>query len=175
MNKEFFELWERYFVKLAWDQIKVGDMSNWFSQGTEAWGPFMDSWRKVWGLNEVENAVGMDCDGKKFLELYTNMYQDFIKSFNVVSHQDYEELKEKYRKLEDVISGQESTIQHLRQLLAEKMADPSGMSDQFQKILKQQETNFQKFTDKMSKSVSPSVEGEKEKPKKKAARRKRLS
>lgn len=175
MNKDFFEFWERYFEQVTGDQVKVGDMSKWFSQGAGAWEPFMGPWRKVWGLDKAENAVGMDCDGKKFLEFYANMYQEFIKSFNVVPHQDYDELREKCRKLEGIVSGQEATIDHLRQLLAEKMADPSGMMDQFQKILKQQETDFQKFTGKMSKShITPSAEGKKEKSKK-AVRRKRLS
>jgi hypothetical protein len=176
MSKDFFEFWDRYFEQLTADQIKVGDMSKWFSQGTAAWEPFMVPWRKVWGLDETENAIGMDCNGEKLLEFYKNMYQEFINSFNVVSHQDYEELREKCRKLEGIISGQEAMIDHLRQLLAEKMADPSGMIDQFQKILKQQGTDFQKFTGKMNKSlIRPSAGKKEEKPRKKPGRRKRLS
>jgi len=127
---------------------------------------------EFWGhfFQQISKAYGSTADTSQyfsndFLKKFQDSLQEFFKPFDTVPRRDYEELQEKCQKLKEKLENQEASIHHLRQLLGQKAADPTAIIDHFQKILKLQELNFQKFTDAVNRTLQTSPTKKKERAK----------
>jgi len=156
MNRHFMEFWGKALLEAAKSQKQLEDLAKWFQQGFLGFQDYTQLFKSSYGLDEVAE------DSPDFLTLWKKAEKDFRDSFKdylillgVVPREEYASLARENQRLREQMAEQEETIKYLRMLADEKGMGLEATTLEFQKVIKKQGEQFQKFIQGLGESVKP--------------------
>jgi len=154
MNRHFLEFWGKALLQAAKSQKQLEDLATWFHRGFLGFQDYTQLFKTVYGLDELEE------DNPDYLALWKKAEDDFRDSFRdylnlmgVVPRDEYAALARRCEKLQKQLAEQEDSLKYLRLLAEEKGLGLEATTLEFQKLIKKQGEQFQKFIKGMGKST----------------------
>lgn len=156
MNRHFLEFWGKALLEAAKSQKQLEDLAKWFQRGFLGFQDYTQLFKSSYGLDEVaEDGPDYLILWKKAEEDFRRSFQDYLNLLGVVSREEYAALARENEKLKEKVAEQEETIKHLRMLADEKGLGLEATSLEFQKLIKKQGEQFQKFIQGLGAAVQP--------------------
>jgi BMFP domain-containing protein YqiC len=154
MNRHFLEFWGKALLQAAKSQKQVEDLATWFHRGFMGFQDYTQLFKIAYGLDEVAedspDYIGM---WKKAEEEFRDSFKDYLNLLGVVPREEYTALARRCEELEAKIAEQEENLRHLRVLAEDKGMGLEATTLEFQKLIKKQGEQFQKFIEGMGKSA----------------------
>jgi uncharacterized coiled-coil protein SlyX len=156
MDRHFLEFWGKALLEAANRQEQMEDLAGWFQRCFLGFQDYTQLFKATYGLDEVaETSPDYFTLWKKAEENFRESFKDHLNLLGVVPREEYAALTLKYEELKETVAEQEETIKHLRLLLDEKGMGMEAASLEFQKLIKKQGEQFQKFIQGVSESGKP--------------------
>ncbi|MDI9569185.1 MAG: hypothetical protein QM278_00400 [Pseudomonadota bacterium] len=152
MDRNFYEFWGQLFLSLAKGQKQIEDFRKWFGQGLMGYESLNAMFRKAYGLDRIEEeSPDYGEIWKKSVETFQKSFQEGLSLLDVVPRGEYEKLAQKCAALEKSVAEQEETIRTLKRLLTEEANDaPAAAIEDLQKLLRNQQDQFQELLKNMT-------------------------
>jgi uncharacterized coiled-coil protein SlyX len=154
MNRHFLEFWGKALLQAAKSQKQLEDLATWFHRGFMGFQDYTQMFKTAYGLDELSedspDYIGM---WKKAEDEFRDSFKDYLNLLGVVPREEYAALARRCEELEVKIAEQEETLKHLRVLAEEKGMGLEATTLEFQKLIKKQGEQFQKFIKGMGKSA----------------------
>jgi hypothetical protein len=156
MNRHFLEFWGKALLEAAKSQKQLEDLAKWYQRGFLGFQDYTQLFKASYGLEEMAE------DSPDYLNLWKKAEEDFRRSFKdylnllgVVPREEYTALARRYEELQAKVVEQEETIKNLRRLAEQKGLGLEASTLEFQKLIKKQGEQFQKFIQGLGESVQP--------------------
>ena len=156
MNRHFLEFWGKALLEAAKSQKQLEDLAKWYQRGFLGFQDYTQLFKASYGLEEMAE------DSPDYLNLWKKAEEDFRRSFKdylnllgVVPREEYTALARRYEELQAKVVEQEETIKNLRRLAEQKGLGSEASTLEFQKLIKKQGEQFQKFIQGLGESVQP--------------------
>jgi hypothetical protein len=154
------EFWGKALLEAAKSQKQMEDFAKWFQRGLWGFQDYTQLFKSSYGLDEVaEDSPDFFTLWKKAEADFQESLKEYLNLFGVVPREEYAALARENDKLKEKVAEQEETIKYLRMLADEKGLGLEATSLEFQKLIKKQGEQFQKFLQGLGEAVQP--EGEK--------------
>jgi hypothetical protein len=154
MNRHFLEFWGKALLQAAKSQKQVEDLAAWFHRGFLGFQDYTKLFKNSYGLDELEeNSPDFVNMWKKAEEDFRDSFKDYLNLMGVVPREEYAALARRCEELEAKIAEQEENLKHLRLLAEDKGMGLEATTLEFQKLIKKQGEQFQKFIEGMGKSA----------------------
>ena len=154
MNRHFLEFWGNALLQAAKSQKQLEDLATWFHRGFMGFQDYTQMFKIAYGLDEMPedspDYIGM---WKKAEKEFRESFKDYLNLLGVVPREEYAALTRRCEELEAKIAEKEETLKQLRVLAEEKGLGLEATTLEFQKLIKKQGEQFQKFIEGMGKSV----------------------
>ncbi len=152
MNRHFLEFWGKVLLQAAKSQKQLEDLAMWYHQGLLGFQDYTQLFKTTYGLDDVaEDNPDYLSLWKKAEEEFRNSFKDYLNLLGMVPREEYNALTKRCEDLEGKIAEQEETIKYLRLLAEEKGMGLEATTLEFQKLIKKQGEQFQKFIKGMGK------------------------
>jgi len=155
MNRHFLEFWGQALLEAAKGQKQLEDLAKWCQRGFLTLQDYTQLFISAYGLE------GIPRDTQDFFDLWKKAEEDFRKSFRdylnllgVVPREEYLALARECEELKAKLADQEDTIQRLKMLAEEKGLGLAATTLEFQKLIKKQGEQFQKFIQGLGESAT---------------------
>ncbi len=146
MNRHFLEFWGRALLQAAQGQKQMEELANWWQRGLFSFQDFLELFKKVYGLEEVqEDNPDYSSLWQQAEKNFQDSYREYLNIWGVVPREEYNALAQECEELKAKVAEQEETIKLLRHLLEEKGLGLAATSLEFQKLVEKQGEQFQKF------------------------------
>jgi hypothetical protein len=146
MDRQFLEFWGNFLLLAAKGQKQLEDLAKWSGQGFFNSGDFIASFRKFYGLENLDQgSPDYQKMWKKAEEGFRDSYRDYLSLLGGVPREEYEELVRKCEELKEKLADREETVKQLRMLLSEKGLDFDAVTLGLQKLMEKQSDQFQKL------------------------------
>lgn len=156
MNRHFLEFWGKALLEAAKSQKQLEDLAKWFQQGFLGFQDYTQLFKAAYGFDEMaEDNPDYLSMWKKAEDDFRRSFKDYLNLFGVVPREEYASLVRKYEDLREKAAEQEQTIKQLRMLAEEKGLGLEATTLEFQKLIKKQGEQFQKFIQGLGESVQP--------------------
>ena len=154
MNRHFLEFWGKALLETAKSQKQLEDLAKWFQQGFLGFQDYTQLFKASYGLDEMaEDTPDYLSMWKKAEDDFRRSFKDYLNLLGVVPREEYASLVRKYEDLKEKAAEQEQTIKQLRRLAEEKGLGLEATTLEFQKLIKKQGEQFQKFIQGLGESV----------------------
>ncbi len=154
MNRHFLEFWGRAFLQAAKSQKQLEDLASWFHRGFLGFQDYTLLFKTAYGLDDMsEDNPDYISLWKKAEEDFRDSFKDYLNLLGVVPREEYAALARRCEELEAKIAEQEENLKHLRLLAEDKGMGLEATTLEFQKLIKKQGEQFQKFIEGMGKST----------------------
>jgi uncharacterized coiled-coil protein SlyX len=154
MNRHFLEFWGKALLQAAKSQKQLEELATWFQRGFLGFQDFTQLFKTVYGLDELkEDNPDYLTLWKKAEEEFRDSFKDYLNLLGVVPREEYAALARRCNELEEKLAEQEETLKYLRLLAEEKGMGLEATTLEFQKLIKKQGEQFQKFIKGMGKST----------------------
>jgi hypothetical protein len=156
MNRHFLEFWGKALLEAAKSQRQLEDLAKWYQRGFLGFQDYTQLFKASYGLDEMaEDSPDYLSMWKKAEEDVRNSFKDYLSLLGVVPREEYAALARRYEELKEKVAKQEDTIKNLRMLAEEKGLGLEASTLEFQKLIKKQGEQFQKFIQGLGESVQP--------------------
>jgi hypothetical protein len=156
MNRHFLEFWGKALLQAAKSQEQLEDLAKWYRRGFPGFPDYNQLFKATYGLDELgEENPDYFALWKKAEEDFRNSFKDYLNLLGMVPREEYATLARQYEELKEKVAEQEETIKHLRLLLEEKGLGLEATTLEFQKLIKKQGEQFQKFFQNLGEAVLP--------------------
>jgi hypothetical protein len=161
MDSRFLELWGQVLIQAARNQeflekfapgsSGTGDSSWDFSRWAEQWFEQLPSFQSLFlenaRLDELSEAGLQSFQAwQQGLEAFYEQWQEFARLLGLVPRQDYDRLARENEQLKEQLQEQKATIDRLNTLLQDRnLFDPDQMSEEFDRLLKRHNQQFEEF------------------------------
>jgi uncharacterized coiled-coil protein SlyX len=156
MDRHFLEFWGNFLLQAAKGQKKLEEIAKWFQPDFLGFPDYTQLFKNAYGLDQMAE------DSPDYLNLWQKAQEDFRESFKdylnllgVVPREEYAALARKYEELKEKAAEQEETITRLKALAEEKGLGLEATTLEFQKLIKKQGDQFQKFIKGLGASLKP--------------------
>jgi flagellar motility protein MotE (MotC chaperone) len=154
MNRQFLEFWGRALLLAAKSQKQLEDLGQWFQRGFWGFPDYTQLFQSTYGLEEgAEEDPDYLTLWKKAEEDFRQSFQDYLNLLGVVPREEYAALARENETLKEKVAEQEETIKHLRMLADEKGLGLEATTLEFQRLIKKQGDQFQKFIQGLAETV----------------------
>lgn len=154
MNRHFLEFWGKAFLEAAKSQKRLEDMASLLQQGFGGFPDYTRLFKAAYGLDKTaEDSPDYFALWRKAEENFRESFRDYFKLMGMVPREDYDALARRCEELEEKVAEQEETIKYLRLLAEEKGLGLEATTLEFQKLIKKQGEQFQKFIKGMGKTA----------------------
>lgn len=154
MNRHFLEFWGKALLEAAKGQKRLEDMAAVLQQGLGAFPYYTKLFKTVYGLDQAaEDSPDYLTLWKQAEENFRESFKDYLNLLGMVPREDYNALARRCEELEEKVAEQEETIKYLRLLAEEKGLGLEAATLEFQKLVKKQGEQFQKFIKSMGKTA----------------------
>jgi uncharacterized coiled-coil protein SlyX len=154
MNRHFLEFWGKALLQAAKSQKQLEELATWFQRGFLGFQDFTQLFKTVYGLDELkEDNPDYLTLWKKAEEEFRDSFRDYLNLMGLVPREEYAALARRCKELEEKLAEQEETLKYLRLLAEEKGMGLEATTLEFQKLIKKQGEQFQKFIKGMGKST----------------------
>jgi BMFP domain-containing protein YqiC len=154
MDRHFLEFWGKAFLEAAKSQKQMEDLASWLQQGFWGFQDYTQFFKSSYGLDKTtEDSPDYLSLWKKAEEEFRNSFKDYMNLLGMVPREEYDALTKRCEDLEGKITEQEETLKYLRLLAEEKGMGLEATTLEFQKLIKKQGEQFQKFIKGMGKSA----------------------
>ena len=144
MERNFLEFWGNYLLAAAKGQQQLADLNQWIRQGFSGFDDLTVMFKKFYGL---EHSGRETSDTVKAWENaatdFRNSFKAYLNLMAMVPKDEYQALEQKYAELQEKVAEQESTINVLRQLLAEEGTYQGETVKVFQELVNKQADAFE--------------------------------
>ena len=152
MNRHFLELWGKAFLEAARSQKQMEDLARLFQQSFWGLPDYAQLFEAAYGLDKTpEDSPEYFILWQKAEENFREAFKDFLKLMDLVPREEYDALIRRCEELEGKLAEQEEILKHLRLLTEEKGMGLEAATLEFQKLIKKQGDQFQKFIKGMGK------------------------
>ena len=156
MNRHFLEFWGKALLQAAKSQKQLEDLATWSHRGFMGFQDYTQMFKNAYGLDEVsENSPDYISMWKKAEEEFRDSFKDYLNLLGVVPREEYAALARRCEELEAKIAEKEETLKQLRVLAEEKGMGLEATTLEFQKLIKKQGEQFQKFIQGLGAAVQP--------------------
>jgi hypothetical protein len=156
MDRHFLEFWGHALLNAAKSQRQLEDLAKWYQRGFLGFQDYTQLFKASYGLDEMaEDSPDYLSMWKKAEEDVRNSFKDYLSLLGVVPREEYAALARRYEELKEKVAKQEDTIKNLRMLAEEKGLGLEASTLEFQKLIKKQGEQFQKFIQGLGESVQP--------------------
>jgi hypothetical protein len=156
MNRHFLEFWGKALLEAAKSQKQLEDLAKWYQRGFLGFQDYTKLFKVSYGLDEkAEDSPDYLNLWKKAEEDFRRSFKDYLNLLGVVPREEYTALARRYEELQAKVAEQEETIKNLRRLAEEKGLGLEASTLEFQKLIKKQGEQFQKFIQGLGESVQP--------------------
>ena len=154
MNRHFLEFWGKALLQAAKSQKQLEDLATWFNRGFLGFQDYTQLFKTAYGLDDMaEDNPDYVSLWKKAEEDFRDSFKDYLNLLGVVPREEYAAMARRCEELEGKLAEQEETLKHLRLLAEEKGMGLEATTLEFQKLIKKQGEQFQKFIKGMGKSA----------------------
>ena len=154
MNRHFLEFWGKALLEAAKSQKQLEDLAKWYQRGFLGFQDYTNLFKASYGLDETaEDSPGYLNMWKKAEEDFRRSFKDYLNLLGVVPREEYTALARRYEELQAKVAEQEQTIKELRRLAEKKGLGLEASTLEFQKLIKKQGEQFQKFIQGLGESV----------------------
>jgi uncharacterized coiled-coil protein SlyX len=156
MNRHFLEFWGKALLEAAKSQKQLEDLAKWFQRGFLGFQDYTQLFKATYGLDEVaESSPDYLTLWKKAEEDFRESFKEYLNLLGMVPREEYAALARKYEELKEKMAEQEETIKYLRMMLEEKGMGLEATTLEFQRLIKKQGEQFQKFIKGLGESTKP--------------------
>ncbi len=156
MDRHFLEFWGKALLEAAKSQKQLEDFAKFFQRGFWGAPDYTQLFKSSYGLDEkTEDSPDYLGMWKKAEKDFRESFQDYLNLLGVVPREEYAALARENETLKEKLAEQEETIKHLRMLADEKGLGLEATTLEFQKLIKKQGEQFQKFIQGLGKAVQP--------------------
>lgn len=156
MNRHFLEFWGKALLEAAKSQKQLEDLTGWFQRGFLGFQNYTQLFKAAYGLDEVaESSPDYLTLWKKAEEDFRESFKEYLNLLGMVPREEYAALARQYEELQVKVAEQEEAIKHLRMLLEEKGMGLEATTLEFQRLIKKQGEQFQKFIKGLGESSKP--------------------
>jgi uncharacterized coiled-coil protein SlyX len=156
MNRHFLEFWGKALLEAAKSQKQLEDLARWFQRGFLGFQDYTQLFKATYGLDEVaESSPDFLTLWKKAEEDFRESFKEYLNLLGMVPREEYAALARKYEELQVKVAEQEEAIKYLRILLEEKGMGLEATTLEFQRLIKKQGEQFQKFIKGLGESAKP--------------------
>ena len=156
MNRHFLEFWGKALLQAAKSQKQLEDLAKWCQRGFLGFQDYTQLFKASYGLDEVgEDNPDYFAMWKKAEDDFRNSFKDYLNLLGMVPRKEYAALARQYEELKEKVAEQEEIIKHLRMLADEKGMGLEATTLEFQKLLKKQGEQFQKFIQGLGEFAKP--------------------
>jgi hypothetical protein len=146
MDRHFLEFWGKAFLEAAKSQKQLEDLARWCQRGFLGFQDYTQLFKAAYGLNEeAKDTPDYFAMWKKAEEDFRESFKEYLNLLGVVPREEYAALARQYEELKEKVAEQEETITQLRMLADEKGVGLAATTLEFQKLIKKQGEQFQKF------------------------------
>jgi hypothetical protein len=155
MDSDFLELWGNLLLSAAKGQRQIEEINKWVSQGLKGFDDLSNMVLSFYGVENKDEDAPLDRDTwAKVRKGFLGSYYEYIKQMGMVPEAEYQALCAKYKELEKKSTEQEETIAYLKNLLRDKLIDPTKTVENFQGLINKQSERFQKLMQGLNKAMS---------------------
>jgi hypothetical protein len=156
MNRHFLEFWGKALLEAAKSQKQLEDLAKWYQRGFLSFQDYTQLFKASYGLDAMaEDSPDYLNLWKKAEEDFRHSFKDYLNLLGVIPREEYAALARKYEELQAKVVEQEETIKDLRRLAEEKGLGLEASTLEFQKLIKKQGEQFQKFIQGLGESGQP--------------------
>jgi hypothetical protein len=156
MNRHFLEFWGKALLEAAKSQKQLEDLAQWCQRGFLGFQDYTQLFKAAYGLNEVaKDTPDFFAMWKKAEEDFRESFKEYLNLLGMVPREEYAALARQYEELKEKAAEQEETIQQLRMLADEKGVGLAATTMEFQRLIKKQGEQFQKFIKGLGESAKP--------------------
>jgi uncharacterized coiled-coil protein SlyX len=156
MNRHFLEFWGKALLEAAKSQKQLEDLARWFQRGFLGFQDYTQLFKAAYGLDEVpESSPDYLTLWKKAEEDFRESFKEYLNLLGMVPREEYAALARRYEELKEKVAEQEEIMKHLRMLLEEKGMGLEATTLEFQRLIKKQGEQFQKFIKGLGESAKP--------------------
>jgi uncharacterized coiled-coil protein SlyX len=153
-RNQFLEFWGKALLQAAKSQKQLEDLAMWFHRGFLGFKDYIQMFKTAYGLDDLaEDSPDYVTMWKKAEEEFSDSFKDYLNLMGVVPREEYAALARRCEELEGKLAEQEETLKLLRLLAEEKGMGLEATTLEFQKLIKKQGEQFQKFIKGMGKSA----------------------
>jgi uncharacterized coiled-coil protein SlyX len=154
MNRHFLEFWGKALLQAAKSQKQLEDLATWCQRGFLGFQDYTQIFKASYGLNDMaEDNPDYLSMWKQAEKEFRDSFKDYLHLLGVVPREEYIALARRCEELEAKIAEQEETLKHLRVLAEDKGMGLEATTLEFQKLIKKQGEQFQKFIEGIGKSA----------------------
>ena len=154
MNRHFLEFWGKAFLEAAKSQKRMEELSSCFQQGFWGFPDYTRLFKAAYGLDKTaEDSPDYFTLWQKAEENFRDSFQDFFNLLGMGPREEYDALARRCEELKEKVAEQEETLRHLRLLAEEKGMGLEAATLEFQKLIKKQGEQFQRFIKDIGKST----------------------
>jgi len=154
MNRHFLEFWGKALLEAAKSQKQLEDLARWSQRGFLGFQDYTQLFKAAYGLNEeAKDPPDYFARWKKAEEDFRESFKEYLNILGVVPREEYAALARQYEELKEKVAEQEETVTQLRILADEKGVGLAATSLEFQKLIKKQGEQFQKFIKSLGEST----------------------
>ncbi len=161
MNRHFLEFWGKALLLAAKGQKQLEDLAQWCQRGFLSFQDYTQLFTSAYGLDAIpQGTQDYFALWKKAEEDFRKSFRDYLNLLGVVPREEYLALARQCEELKAKVTEQEETIQQLKMLAEEKGLGLAATTLEFQKLIKKQGEQFQRFIQGLgeaatTKSVAP--------------------
>jgi DNA anti-recombination protein RmuC len=144
MNAPFFEFWGKFLTNVAKGQKQLDDMSTWMKKGYADADDLAALFRRCYGLDKADAGNQQNLLAwKEAVAGFQNTFAQFAAQWGWVTQSEHQKVRNRCAALEKEVQEQQTTIRHLRELLAQKGLGYNELLLHMQGSLKNQSEQFQ--------------------------------
>jgi hypothetical protein len=156
MNRHFLDFWGKALLEAARGQKQMEDLAHWFQRGFLGFQDYTEIFKAAYGLEvTAEDSPDFFTLWKKAEADFRESFKEYLNLLGVVPREDYDNLARENDRLKERVAEHEETIRNLRLLAEEKGLGLEATTLEFQKLIKKQGDQFQKFIQGLGESVQP--------------------
>jgi BMFP domain-containing protein YqiC len=146
MDRHFLEFWGKALLQAAKSQKQLEDLAKWCQRGFLGFQDYTQLFKDVYGLDQaMEDSPDFLALWKKAEEDFRDSFRDYLNLLGMVSREEYAALARENDNLKGKLAELEETVKQFRMLAEEKGLGLEATTLEFQKLIKKQGEQFQKF------------------------------